>query len=348
MPTPVQQAFLDQARHCDNLGSPFTARVCRLCAERLSNDIPVAASILAWPGDPSVLGDSVPLRLTGALHFLARSGKAGALATVYPPASASDAQLWDAIRDSLIEQEAVIRSYLESAPQTNEVMRSSALLPGLLEVAQRTALPLVLYEIGASAGLNLILDRYRYRFGEAAWGDDRALLLIEPQWQGAAPPTRAPLRIVSRQGVDLRPVDLAQPASRERLLSYVWPDQRDRLERVSKAISTWLTDPQAIAAGDAADWLERSSLRDAKPGTTRVLFHSAVWGYFPDATKRRIEDLMRQCSGRANAATPLAWLRFELTTKLAELRLTLWPGGEDRLLALAHPHGATVQWKGVI
>lgn len=345
MTTSVRQAFLDQARYCEALGSPFTARVCRLCAEHLDDRVPVARAILGWRGDPTAHGDSVPLRLAGALHALARGADARGLGRLYPPAPATDDALWPAIRAALVAHEDVVRSYLETAPQTNEVMRSAALLPGLLEVAARTRLALALYEIGASAGLNLILDRYRYRFGDAAWGDPQAVVLLEPQWRGPLPPTDAPWSVASRQGVDLNPVDITSAEARNRLLSYVWPDQRERFERLERAMATWLAAPQPVARGDAADWLEVSSLRRAQAGVARVLFHSVAWSYFPDAVQRRIEALLREAGARATAAAPLAWLRFELTSQRAELRLTLWPGGTDELLARAHPHGSAVEWR---
>lgn len=345
MTTSVRQAFRDQARYCEALGSPFTARVCRLCAERLDDSIPVARTILGWRGDPTAHGDSVPLRLAGALHYLARGADARGLGQLYPPAPAGDDTLWPAIRAALVEHEDLIRGYLDSAPQTNEVMRSAALLPGLLEVAARTRLPLALYEIGASAGLNLILDRYRYRFGSATWGDARARVLLEPQWRGPPPQTEAPWGIASRQGVDLNPVDITSPEARDRLLSYVWPDQRERFDRLERAMAAWLAAPEPIARGDAAAWLEDSSLRQALPGVARALFHSVAWSYFPDAVQQRIEALLRDAGAHATAMAPLAWLRFELAEQRAELRLTLWPGGDDELLARAHPHGSMVEWR---
>ena len=342
----VREAFRDQARWCDQLGSPFTARVCRLCAERLSAAIPVATRILDWPGDPSVKADSVPLRLAGALHFLARTGKAPALRAVYPPEAANDEELWAAISLALGEHEDLVRSYLATAPQTNEVMRSAALLPGLLRVAELTGLPLELYEIGASAGLNLILDRYRYQFGSATWGDAGSSLLIKPQWNGAAPAVNASLVIRSRHGVDLNPIDLRDQAARQRLLSYVWADQAERLQRLNAAMALWLSDPSPVESADAAQWLEQSSITQATPGVTRVLVHSVTWSYFPETTRQRIARLLRACGGQANQQAPLAWLRFELSTGPAELRLSLWPGDEDVLLATGHPHGTTMGWLG--
>ena len=81
----VRQAFLDQAQYCDALGSPFTARVCRLFAQRLAPGGAVADTILNWSGDPSSKADSVPLRIAGCLHALVLEGRDAALAAAYPP-----------------------------------------------------------------------------------------------------------------------------------------------------------------------------------------------------------------------------------------------------------------------
>lgn len=346
MSTLVRAAFLDQAKWCDQLGSPFTSRICRLCAERLRKSLPVAQYILDWPGDPSVKADSVPLRVAGALHYLARSGQTPKLRAQYPPNASDDDHLWSAINAALHDHADVVRRYLSSPPQTNEVMRSAALLPGLLEIAQRTGLPLHLYELGASAGLNLILDRYRYQFGDTIWGDAASPVKISPQWQGSAPPSHAPLDIRSRRGVDLHPIDLHDHEARERLLSYIWPDQSERLQRLDAAVSLWLRDPPLVERADAAQWLERSGITRAAAGTTRVLFHSISWSYFSETTQQRITQLMGNLGEHASDQAPLAWLRFELSTPAAELRLKLWPAGGDVSLATGHPHGATIQWLG--
>jgi hypothetical protein len=340
----VRTAFRDQIRFCDQLGSPFTARVCRAVLEALDDGSPIARAILDWSGDPSAHADSVPLRVTGALHHLARSGASPGLQAAYPPSDADDAALKRAIAEALRAHADVFRAYLASPPQTNEVMRSAALLPGMLVIAQRTRHPLELHEIGSSAGLNLILDRFRYEFGSARWGDPQSSLVINPEWQGGAPPVEAPLAVRSREGVDLNPVDLRDPAARDRLLSYVWPDQVDRLQRLQQAIALWLRDPPSITRGDAAQHLPRSSIANATPGVTRVLFHSVTWSYLPEATKQSIAALMDELGAGASAAAPLAWLRFELTQKSAELRLSLWPGQRDELLALGHPHGTMMKW----
>lgn len=167
----VRQAFLDQAKYCDALGSPFTARICRLHAERLAAGSAVADHILNWPGNPAASADSVPLRIAGTLHALVLEGRDSLLSIAYPPDQTDDEALWIAITHAFEIHADFILDRLRSAPQTNEVRRSGALLPGFLTLAQMYGKPLVLSEVGASAGLNLQWDRYRYKLGDATWGD---------------------------------------------------------------------------------------------------------------------------------------------------------------------------------
>lgn len=165
----VRAAFEAQAVHCAGMGSPFTARLSRLCAARLTPGDAVSDQVLGWTGDPSPRAEGLPLRLAGALHWLVLSGKMPALAAVYPPNEVSDAVLWEAVTTAFTTFTPLILQRLEGPPQTNETARSAALCPGMLTVAALTGLPLVTSELGASAGLNLIWDRFAYRFGTAAW-----------------------------------------------------------------------------------------------------------------------------------------------------------------------------------
>ena len=81
----VRAAFAEQARWCRKFESPFTARLCDLLGKRLTPESPLGTKILSWPGNPFAKGDALPLRLAGAFHGLARSGRHPALAKHYPP-----------------------------------------------------------------------------------------------------------------------------------------------------------------------------------------------------------------------------------------------------------------------
>jgi hypothetical protein len=342
----VREAFIEQAGWCTRLGSPFTALVCSTLAGRLDESTTIGERLLTWTSDPSGGGDALPLRVCGALHGLARSGRESQLAALFPPAPAPDPEtLWHEVRSAFERHPAYFDTYLSNAPQTNEVGRSAVLVCGFLAIAKRVDLPLQLFEIGASAGLNLIPDRYRYRFGDVEWGDPQARLFLQPQWHGPAPPVDADLRVAGRSGCDIAPLDASSAEQRARLVSYVWPDQADRLMRLEAALETVRRDPPRLEQMDAAEWVEqRIPDSEAESGRVRVLYHSVVWRYLPEATQRRIKSHVERCAAGATREAPFAWLRFDLddTQAGASLTLGLWPGGGETVLAHAQPHGSSI------
>jgi hypothetical protein len=340
----VRRHFRDQAAACARRGSPFTATLLGLAAERLDGAGRIGSAVLNWQGDPRA--DALALRLAAGLHALVLSGASPDLAAVYPgSARAADAAaLWPAVADALEAHAAFIADYLKRAPQTNEVARSAVLLGGFLTVAAETRLPLRLLEVGASAGLNLVWDAYAYDFVDAAWGPPAAALRLSPQWQGAVPPL-IPIGIHSRRGCDRDPVDPHRPDDRLRLRAYVWADQAARRRRLGLALDVVAGTDVRVEQADAADWVE-TSLAAPSSGAATVLFHSIVWQYLPAAGQRRIVAAIERAAGRATSVCPLAWLRMEPARAVghAELRLTLWPGGHDRLLAHADYHGRWIRW----
>ncbi len=244
----------------------------------------------------------------------------------------------------MTQRAAFIQAFLASPPQTNEVGRSGVLLGGFACIANVTGLPLRTLEIGASAGLNLIWDQYRYTIGSAAWGDPASPVHLAPEWAGPLPPLSATLSVAWRAACDIAPIDIADAGQRLRLQAYVWPDQRDRLMRLVAAISLAREAGHRVVQADAATWL-RDHLAAPQPGLATILYHSIMWQYMPEATQSAITALMQAAGGRATRQAPLAWLRYEPPPGGGEpeLRLTTWPGGEQRL-AIAHPHGRTVTW----
>ncbi len=342
----VRAAFARQADWCAKLGSPFTSRLCEVLGRELDRKTEVGRRVLDWPGKPDALNDSVPLRLCGGLHGLVRAGRLPELAAMYPPNTLPDAnRLWPVLRDALRDGDADILAWLDLPPQTNEVARSAVLTSGLAVVAAETGLPLSLYELGASGGLNLLLDRYDIRLGTARFGDPRSAVKLAPDWEGADPP-QAGFRIAERQGVDISPVDILDERARERLLAYVWPDQPERLARLEAALAIAAEEPPSLVKGDAADWLEETLAATSEPGTVRVVLHSIAFQYFPAGTQERIATHLERVGASARTDAPVAWLRYELEQRQGSptLRLRLWPGGEDRLLAHADAHGLRVRW----
>jgi hypothetical protein len=286
------------------------------------------------PG-PSALA----LRLMGAVHRLVLRGDAPQLAAHYPSAGGRPHGPWPAFLDTLREHSDELRLLVEHPVQTNETGRCAALLGGFLEVARRTGLPLRLLEVGASAGLNLRFDRYRYELGRERWGPPDSAVVVRARLEGGRPPLEAELRVATRAGCDARPVD---PRSRDgwlTLASYVWPDQLERIERLRAGLAVAAELDAPVERARAAEWTE-ARLAEPAPGAVNVVFHSIVMQYLPAAERERFEQVLRNASG------PLAWLRMEPGDELTEVRLTLWPGGEDRLLARAGYHGDPLEWLG--
>lgn len=341
--------FEKQARGCDALGSPFTARLCRLLPGLLDAATATGRRVLAWEGDPRA--DALSLRLCGGLHRLVIERRDPALAAVYPPNEAVDAVLSAAVAGALKRHDAALCAGLASAPQTNEIARSAMLLPGFLAAARETCLPLALAEIGASGGLNLLFDRFGYTYGDEGWGDPQSPVQLAPQVRGAAPALDGALSIVSRDGCDIAPVDARSREGQARLRSYVWPDQPLRLQRLGGALQLAQSHPFSLHEADAAAFVARQLSRRV-PGTAFVLFHSIMWQYLPRRTREAILDAVAEAGGAATADAPLAHLRMEpleLADPYATLSLTLWPGssyagGRTRHLARCDYHGRWIEW----
>ena len=310
----------------------------------------IGRCILDWPQQG--LGESaLPLRVAAGLHALVRRGQLPRLASLYPPhpPTQSPAQragmLWAAVAAAFEQAGDALSPWLNSPPQTNEVARSAILMAGLTEIAARTRYPLALHELGASAGLNLVLDRYAYDLGGARVGQVGALLRLSPRWQGPPLPS-APVIVATRRGVDLEPLDVAAAADRERLLAYVWADQAERRARIETAIGIARQNPPKLDRAEAADWTEQRFR--GRSGITSVLMHSIAMQYFRASSRERIARHMHDTGARASDGAPVAWLRFEIAADEAArltLTLTLWPGGVERVLATGSAHGHWIDWR---
>jgi len=227
--------------------------------------------------------------------------------------------------------------------QTNEVGRCAALIFGFLAVAEETELPLRLLEVGASAGLNLRWDRYRYEGDGFAWGPVDSPLTLAVELDGAAAPELPPaVEIAARRGCDASPIDPATEEGELTLLTYIWPDQAERIARVRAALEVARAEPVTLERESAATWAERM-LAEPAPGQATVIYHSIVSQYLGDAEREALFATIRAAGERATAEAPLAWLRMEPADDRADLELTIWPGGTNRRLARVGYHGSPVQ-----
>ena len=254
----IRSGFERQAQACRRLGSPFTALFCEAMAERLDRSSAFGRRVLDWSGDPRA--DALSLRCAGAFNALARSGRSPTLTAVYPPAEPSIAALWGGILTALAEHDAFLTAYLDNAPQTNEVKRCAVLLGGALMVTSETGLPLDVIEIGASAGLNLGFDFYRYELDGGVWGAATAPVTIRSDWRGALPPLDAPLAVAARRACDLNPLDPGNPEHRARVMSYIWAALLDRIATMLPLANPGASNRRMRRSGSRHGWPPRKRM----------------------------------------------------------------------------------------
>ena len=335
-----RQAFLIQEHYCRAMDAPIYAGICAVVASELTRDTVIGARLLDWPGEPT--RDALPLRFIGGLHALVIAGKDDALAAMFAGGPADGA----AIARVLARHEGALLPWLDGPPQTNEAGRSAALMCGLLEIARRHGPRIEILEIGSSAGLNLLIGRYRFDLGGTMVGPEGSPITIAPEWSGDAPAPVA-IEIASARGCDVAPMDATDPAVAARLAAYVWAETPERLARLRTAIDVVREEGVAIDHADAADWIEARLAEPQEDGVTRVLMHSVVWQYLPGSVAERVRAAMLAGGERATAQRPLGWVMMEPDRAVAHqvMRVMSWPGHADPVvLGTAHAHAAWVQY----
>ena len=341
---------------------PLYVALCRLLAER-----PDALALL----DAAPRTQQRPNLLLAAIHERVLDGAGGALAAWYPSVggsrAAGDGALPAALDELLAREHAALVAHCaQRATQTNEVGRCAVLWPALAQVAAASGgRPLALLDFGASAGLNLGVDRYGYDHGGERWGsDDPGAPLIACHPIGAAaPPRLAPACIAKRLGIDPAPVDLHDDDALRWLRACLWPHDHARRERFDAAAAIvrdagWPVRPEPDCAAAIEPWL------DTLPaGVQPVVFNSWVLAYFTPAARAahvaHMQDLVARRGvawlsaegpglllGRVPAAPPA-----DDHVSAAEIaNASLWwlslPHAEPRLVARSHAHGRWAHWVG--
>lgn len=339
--TALQQAFQRQAEACRKFGSPFMERLMALLAEHWPHDTALAQRFAQWPGELGPAGASLPLRVAGGFHALVLKGQDAQLTAVYPLNEADDVQLCNAVLAALRRHDTFLCEWVKRPPQTNEIRRSAVLIAAAHWLDARFGLPLQLSELGASAGLNLMFDRYALEIAGQRWGPADTPVCLTPDWQGQLPPQAAP-RIAERCGVDLTPLRVGKPEDELRLIAYLWPDQPERIRRTraSMALQTAEVDRQ-----EAVDWLD-ARLANSWPGRLHLVYHTIAWQYFPPDRQAQGLVSMESAGRAADEEAPLAWLAMEDDGQPggAAVTLRLWPGDHHFILGRAGFHGQWVTW----
>lgn len=226
----------------------------------------------------------VQLRLLAGVQRLVLSRAEPQLTMYYPNlgGAASPATAWQDFEPVLRRHVDELRAALEIAPQTNEPGRSAPLLVGLFDAVRRSGLSSVrLLELGASAGLNLLVDEFYVAGDGWSYGPAASPLQLTDAVRG--PLTPAPFRVVERRGCDLAPVDASTVEGRLRLTSFVWPHDLHRYERLRAALAVAAAHPVTVDPAPASAWLA-SMLEPAVPdGVLTVVWHSITRQYWPAA-----------------------------------------------------------------
>ena len=337
--------FVEQARWCDALGSPFTAALHHRFADDFEAQGPVHKICQDWPTNPRK--DALGLRLAGALHYAVLSGQAPDLATLYP--NEDDKwnmdRIWPVARAWLAQNIPSVRRFIQHPPQTNETRRSIIFLPGFLKLAARFGQPLHLLELGASAGLNQNWDRFNYQ--TATWHrTGESDVTVRTDWRAPVPDhLDVDIDVASRAACDLKPIDLSDPDQVLRLTCYTWADQSERLSRLKAAIALAQSRGTQVEQADAAEWVKHKLDTRPKSGVT-VVFHSTFLIYPPREVIAQIMTTIRDAGAAATPDAPLAWLSYESEALFGgdrnspkmHARLETWPGGEVETYAVSDGH----------
>jgi hypothetical protein len=285
--------------------------------------------------------------ILGAVHFLILRGAKHPLtrfyATVGGTVSAADADPFPDFRDFVAVHLDAITPLIETrVTNTNEVGRSAILNAGFRALPADA--PLSLIEIGPSAGLNLIWDKYGVRYGVAARVNADASLVIDCELRGERVPPAGPAPAVrGRVGLELNPVDLTNADDRDWLRALIWPDQAARLTRLDKAIALFAKEKPEIVAGDALALLPDALAqvpRDAVP----VVYHTIAVYQFSHEMRDALESILTI----AGLRRPVWRLSFEFDGTIYLLSAIKYADGvrEETRLASCHPHGTWMAWLG--
>ncbi|MDN3919429.1 DUF2332 domain-containing protein [Roseateles violae] len=305
-----------------------------------------------------------PNLLLAALHEGVLAGVAHPLRDYYPSVGGTrlpDAALPAALLDfARLERPRLIEHLRQRSTQTNEIGRCAVLWPALQQIAVLTGRQeLALLDFGASAGLNLGVDEYRYDYGRFALGAPAAAgrPTIACDWLGdAAPPPARPWRLAARAGLDPAPIDVGDEAAVRWLRACLWPHDRERALRLDQALALarragWRVQQAEDCLAAVEPWL------DGLPaGVQPLLFNSWVLYYFSAEELTRLRERL----GRLVRERGLLWLSAESPAQRPPgLALPpLAPGAEPstlwtlqsatgvRALAWSHPHGRWLQWLG--
>jgi hypothetical protein len=270
---------------------------------------PVREICRGWDDAPA--GSVVQLRLLGGLFRIVLTGRAPELEPFYPALGGSRPadEAWPTVREVLARHIDELHQALDIAPQTNEVGRSRALLLGIFEAARQSGIDRVrLLEPGASAGLNLLVDRFRFVNPTWSYGPEDSPLRVEGGIEGHVDPV--PFEIVERRGCDLSPVNPHSADGQLRLRSFIWPFEAERHADLSAALAIAQQVPVVVDQAGAGEWLEDQLFREGYADILTVVWHSISEMYWPASESARVHAALA-AGGRRQ---PVAHVAMEYRT----------------------------------
>jgi hypothetical protein len=354
----VSRQLLIEAAKADSFGKPLAAMLMRALARTVPRSGDLGRLLAAWPGD--LAQDAITFRLAAGLHALARTGRAPGLEVLYA-ADEGEAALPDpraleeAVLAALETHAVMLGQWIAHPTQTNEVARVAGLVAVLMALDGQAPMPCEIFELGASAGLNLNFPHYACRIGQALAGTPGSPVELAPEWRGNTdhlPPAR-PLAVLRAVGVDLNPLDPACPRDCARLEAYVWPGERARSQRLAAALAIARCHPPEVARGHAGAWLAGELAKPQPSGVRRVVFHAMVMQYADPHERSAIAAALAAAGAQARPDRPLVVVGMEWRADRAavELMVTRWDGGprsgEPQLAAQCHPYGEWIAWAGL-
>ena len=331
----------------------FAEQECRNSSplyERLSLGIAADSEILAIASHVRE-GQPVPNLFLGAAHLLLLKGAQHPVSTFYPSVSKSptpDEDAYPYFREFCIQNSHEIIELISTRlVQTNVVKRCACLLPAFSIVAERAhGLPLSLVEIGASAGLNLLWDRYGYDYGEGRrYGNASSIVQLACEPRGAALPSMfEPFPDIGlRVGIDLNPIDLNDPDAILWLRALIWPEHTERVETLKGAIEIARHDPPTLLAGDALDLLPEV-LDSAPDDSALCVFHTHTVNQFSEEGKERLHAIIDEHGSKRDLFVISIEGQSNVEGALVELIAYENGGMIRRALARCDPHGRWLEW----
>lgn len=321
--------------------------------ERLSEIVAEDAELLAVAAETRE-GQPKPNMLFAAVQYLLADRREDPLAAWYPAFAGGGEPKGDlagAFRTFLLGHRDEVAALLSTRMvQTNEVRRSALLLPAFAGVLASSGKPLALIEIGPSAGLNLLFDLYHYRYRSFELGDPRSPVRLETEPRLPLPSFGIP-SVVSRVGIDLNPLDAANPDDMRWLRALVWPEHDDRRALLDAAVSVARDHPPRLLGGDLFELLP-GEVRAAPPEAQVCLFATFVLNQFSPEMLERLRGMLLELSRER----PLALLvlgasefvtgSFPSGSPWTSLWLMEFEHGEERSrhLARCNPHGRWMAW----